>query len=450
MFTVRSIHRCLRVFPLIVALAPNARAAQPPAGPTVILNTTPPTQTGKTISVPSGANLQTALNSALPGDTIELAAGATFTGNFVLPKKSGSGWVWIRTSAYGSLPARGTRVTPSNANLMAKIVSTNTSPTITFDTSASFYRLSGLEITTTYAERSAENYGIIAMGTSAGGVVATSLAQLPTDVVFDRCYIHGTATGNVRRGIALNSARTAVVDSYLSDFHELATDTQAIAGWNGPGPFAIINNYIEAAGENVMFGGSDPSISNLVPSDIEIRNNLFSKKLSWKAGDPSYAGIGWAVKNLLELKNARRVLVNGNTFERIWAAGQGGFAIVLTPRNQDGRAPWSTVEDVTFTNNVVRQAAAGINILGTDNTYPSQRTNRVLIRNNLFYDIDGAAWGGGSSNLLQMRGGREQPLFPSQHRRPERSDRCGGRLAGQLRFRVCRQHRSPPGLRHLR
>ncbi|MET0154373.1 MAG: hypothetical protein ABW298_17420, partial [Candidatus Binatia bacterium] len=66
------------MFPLIVALAPHARAAQPPAGPTVILNTTPPTQTGKTISVPSGANLQAALNSALPGDTIELAAGATF------------------------------------------------------------------------------------------------------------------------------------------------------------------------------------------------------------------------------------------------------------------------------------------------------------------------------------------------------------------------------------
>ena len=99
------------------------------------------------------------------------------------------------------------------------------------------------------------------------------------------------------------------------------------------------------------------------------------------------------------------MLVNGNTFERIWAAGQGGFAIVLTPRNQDGSAPWSTVEDVTFTNNVVRQAAAGINILGTDNTYPSQRTSRVLILNNLFYDIDGAAWGGGSGNLLQVLSG---------------------------------------------
>ena len=45
-------------------------------------------------------------------------------------------------------------------------------------------------------------------------------------------------------------------------------------GWNGPGPFLIENNYLEAAGENVMFGGSDPSIANLVPSNITIRRNL--------------------------------------------------------------------------------------------------------------------------------------------------------------------------------
>ncbi len=411
MSTVCSIRRFLGVFPLLAALAPNARAATAPAGPAVILNTTPPTQAGQTISVASGGNLQAALNAAQPGDTIELAAGATFTGNFILPKKTGSGWVWIRTSAYGSLPPRGTRVTPGNANLMAKIVSPNISATITFDTSASFYRLSGLEITTTYAATSGENYGIIALGTSASGVVATSLGQLPTDIVIDRCYVHGTPSGNVRRGIALNSARTAVVDSYFSDFHELATDSQAIAGWNGPGPFAIVNNYLEAAAENVMFGGSDPSISNLVPSDIEIRNNVFSKKLSWKAGDPSYAGVGWAVKNLLELKNARRVLINGNTFERSWAAGQGGYAIVLTPRNQSGTAPWSTVEDITFTNNAVRQAAGGINILGTDDAYPSQRTSRVLIRNNLFYDIDGPAWGGGGGTLLQVIGGVKDLSF---------------------------------------
>jgi len=58
----------------------------------------------------------------------------------------------------------------------------------------------------------------------------------------------------------MNSRHTAVIDSHLSDFKEVGADSQAIAGWNSPGPFRIENNYLEAAGENVMFGGADPAI----------------------------------------------------------------------------------------------------------------------------------------------------------------------------------------------
>ena len=54
----------------------------------------------------------------------------------------------------------------------------------------------------------------------------------------------------------MNSARTAVVDSYLSDFHEVGADNQAVASWNGPGPFKIVNNYLEASSENILFGGA--------------------------------------------------------------------------------------------------------------------------------------------------------------------------------------------------
>jgi hypothetical protein len=35
--------------------------------------------------------------------------------------------------------------------------------------------------------------------------------------------------------------------------------------------------------------------------------------------------------------------------------GQAGFAVVITPANQDGRCPWAAVEDVRFTNNIVRR-----------------------------------------------------------------------------------------------
>ena len=45
----------------------------------------------------------------------------------------------------------------------------------------------------------------------------------------------------------------------------------------------IINNYFEGTGENILFGGADPRIDGLVPSDIEIRRNHFTKPTSWKS-----------------------------------------------------------------------------------------------------------------------------------------------------------------------
>ena len=92
------------------------------------------------------------------------------------------------------------------------------------------------------------------------GLNHTDVDAVPHHIIFDRCYLHGDPQKGTRRGIAMNSGSTAVIDSYLSDFKEAGADSQAIAGWNGPGPFKIANNFLEAAGENVLFGGADPSI----------------------------------------------------------------------------------------------------------------------------------------------------------------------------------------------
>jgi hypothetical protein len=242
------------------------------------------------------------------------------------------------------------------------------------------------------------------------GTGTQTSTQVPHHLIFDRVYVHGTSTHNVRRGFALNSASTAVIDSYISEMHELGVEAQAILGWNGPGPFKIVNNYLEGAGENVMFGGVDPSITNLVPSDIEFRGNHCFKPTRWRVGSADYAGKAWVVKNLFELKNARRVLVEGNVFENNWLQAQNGFAVLFTVRNQDGGAPWATVEDVTFIRNVVRHTGGAVNILARDNNHPSGRASRILMKDNLFADVDGARWGG-TGRLLQVLDGPVDLVF---------------------------------------
>jgi hypothetical protein len=354
--------------------------------PRVLLDSSMPVQSGGTIrNVEAGQDLQGVFNAAIPGDTIVLRAGAVFTGHFIIPTKAQNGkWLIVTTS--NGLPAPGSRVGPANAVNMPKIVTPDNAPPLVFVDGSNFTRLIGIEITlAASAVPDATSGGpYVSRLLELGSDQTTDASRLPTDIVVDRSYIHGLPTKNVRRCVMLNSRRTSIVDSYLSDAHEIGADSQAIAGWNGPGPYKIVNNHLEAAGENVMFGGSDPKIAGLIPSDIEFRRNLLFKPPAWKTSQ-------WSVKNLFELKNAQRVWIDGNTMDGIWPAGQQGFAVLLKSVNQDGSAPWSHTGDVTFTNNTIKNSFGGINLLGTDSSQPGVRMNRVLIRNNVF-TVTGDYW----------------------------------------------------------
>jgi hypothetical protein len=234
---------------------------------------------GQTIAVGAGGDFQAALNAAQPGDAITLQAGGTYTGNYTLPNKSGTGWIIIRTSAPdASLPAPGTRITPAYASALPKVVSPNSSPALAAAAGAHHFRLIGLEVTVAAGVTS--NTGIGGLVQLGEWQTQTTLAQVPHDMILDRVYIHGSRTVPLRRCVALNSASTAIIDSYISDAHHEVYDSQAIAGWNGPGPFKIVNNYLEGSGENLIFGGADAPIANLMPSDIEIRHNHFFKPLA--------------------------------------------------------------------------------------------------------------------------------------------------------------------------
>lgn len=333
-------------------------------------------------TVTAGQSIQPVVDVAQFGDIIELEAGAIFPNTVELPAKPGTGEIIIQ-STQPTPPGRITQFGP-----LPKIVSRGfNEPALQTRLGAHHYNLIGIG----YApvDRDAIVSDLIKLGDSS----QTSLQGIPHNLTLDRCFIHGFSDKDLKRGIALNSAETSILNSHISDIHGIGYDTQAICGWNGPGPYHIINNYLEGAGENVMFGGSDPAIPNLVPSDIEIRRNHFFKPLSWKVGHSTYAGKHWTVKNLLELKNARRVVIDGNIFEGNWTDGQAGWAILLKSQNQDGGCPWCVTEDVLFSNNIIKGSENGLNVSAYGSTHPSVQMKRLQVVNNL-WDVENAWYQG--------------------------------------------------------
>lgn len=354
--------------PLIgLLVSPVSLAASPPQAP-LTFDTTYVAPSGRTIQVGAGGDFQTALNSAQLGDTIILQAGATYRGTYTLPNKAaGDGWIYVISSNYSALPPPGTRVGPSDAVNMPLVLAGPASNALITVAGSNHFRFIGINFESTAGALS----NLITIGNH-----DTSPTTLPNNIIFDRCYVHGTPSAQNIRGIEMDGAYIAVIDSYVSDFQANGQDTQALWAYNTTGPLKIVDNYLEAAGENVLFGGADSLSSSLVPSDIQISENYFFKPLS-------LIGTSLDVKNLLEFKAAQRVLVSGNTFVNNPLQSQNGFALLVTPRNQDGSAPWSVTSDIAFSQNILMNVGSGITILGTDDEGQSLETKRILISNNI-------------------------------------------------------------------
>ena len=357
----------------------------------------------RVVRVPAGGDLQAALNAARPGDEIRLAAGATYTGNFVIPGTTAcsvSEWITVRSDVSDAqLPVSGVRMTPAAATGLAKIVTNNGTAALRTNGPTCGWRLFGLEIVSTN-DPTVLNYGILKLGDGGSvgaGEVQTSLSKVPQDFILDRLYVHGTTTANVVRCVVLNSGRTAVLNSWISECHAKGFDSQAIEGWNGPGPYLIENNFLSGAGENVMFGGADPGIFGLSPSDITIRGNHVWKDPTWKGK--------WTIKNLFELKNARRVLIENNVFENNWADAQQGMAIVIkSAQDACGTCTWEGTTDVTFRYNIVRNSPRGFNVQAVNCVGAAcvdVHVQRVRAENNLFENI-GTFNGTGTDGFLTL------------------------------------------------
>jgi hypothetical protein len=304
--------------------------------------------------VQQGADLQEVLSRAEPGDEIVLQSGARFVGTFWLPTKTPGPAITVRSEA--SLPER--RLTPADASLLPTIASDSPLPALDA-TGAANWKLDGIRFESTT--------------TGEGEII---VLQDANNITLDRLLIVAGDNGQ-KRAIRGNGRQIILSRSHIANIWRVGQDSQAFCAWDGAGPYTIIDNYLEAASENIMFGGAASASPDRVPADILVVGNHLTKRLEWRGTDKG-------VKNLLELKQAKRAVIRNNLMEGVWPDAQTGYAILLTVRNDDGNSPWAVVEDVLFEANIVREAYAGVNVLGYDLGSPSGQTTRVTFRDNAF------------------------------------------------------------------
>jgi hypothetical protein len=349
-------------------------AALPTSGMETDMANTPASGTSATVAAGSCSAIQTALNNASCGQTVIVpalngSAQNTQTCNITLPAHScdAGHWIWLVSDqlSNSNFPAEHTRATPcainhaamsgypgypciTAATLMPQIQCANSGnqACITAAAGANYYRIIGFDIlqSNTFSN---DGNGLVDL---TGGA---------DHIIIDRSMLHGQAVSctlsgsnyscsskDLKNGVQLqNSTNVAVINSWLYDIacpEGTCTDSHAFGGGNGTSAshtYKIYNNLISAAGENFFQGGggSVGSTAIVTPTDFEIRNNQFFKPVSY-ALCTGCNGEHVEFKNLFEIKNGQRLLIEGNEFENDWMGwqtDQSGYALVIGARNQN-------------------------------------------------------------------------------------------------------------------
>ncbi len=435
--------------PATSGLPPLPASAVLPAPPQSCTVPVYPAPSGAPILVTTAEGLQGALIGAQCGQWIQVQAGVTFQGAFVIPGLAcpASNPVLVENSdiramvtctATSSYPCSASTVgqtlpvfpqwtAPSQSlagtSYVPTLESTNSSASLFISDGVANWYIAGIEVT--LAPSAKWVYPIVGMGED-----TSTIAALPQNITFDRVLVHPapcladslTAPCNyVSRGIDLNAVNGTVMYSNIWAIVSTGQDTQAVLVNNSTGPGLVLGNYLEATGENLIFNtectfptttGNAPNgapwgsqgfttgdigiPSCPAPSDYTVRLNHFHKSLAWQtlpAGCNAAQFQCYDVKNHFEVKHGQRILVDSNVFDTTYSSGQAEFFI-----SNCFAAGIYVCQDLTLTSNLIEHGPNIGSVSG--NGWPVSggtaitTGTRTLVRNNVSLDINGIAYGG--------------------------------------------------------
>ena len=158
------------------------------------------------------------------------------------------------------------------------------------------------------------------------------------------------------RLLALHARKVDVLNSFFEGGRSGGSDAQAIAGWNGKGPYLIHNNYIDGTTENICSVELHPSWTIAVQG-AEIRYNYlphpeerwrvvkWSPRLKVLAGRVVQATgsstsihrhhirFHWRLRSLRGLRPRAQTVTDGDIVWKCWTENGSGCAA--------GNNPWT-------------------------------------------------------------------------------------------------------------
>lgn len=221
--------------------------------------------------------------------------------------------------------------------------------------------------------------------------------------IFDRAVIRAGDAGGIK-GIYLAAPDFTIRKGHVGNCWYKGQESQAITVPRDAHRGLVDDCYLEASGENFLIGGDDIRGEERMVHDFALVDCHLFKPLAWKGTA--------TVKNLFELKAATKVSVTRCTFENNWVDAQAGLAMVLTIRNQYGRDPYATLQDISFDDCTLKGSPGGLSILGRDDirdaagspVRASVRMARVAFRNFKMLDMQGG-------RAIQITGGPKDLTF---------------------------------------
>lgn len=308
-------------------------------------------------------------------------------------------WLIIATDDIDNLCAEGTRVQEGDTSLV-KVTNNCQAYTFEIGERVTKVRFVGIDFSSDQTASNA-NAGVILCGQYyTGSIDLDSDADHATDIIFDRCYIHGPTGSetNWNKGqyygiVFVGGTRIALIESCVDHIRTFNAGTQqnyCVYCQSLTKQLTIWNNRISCKGWPIFFGGAEnPNYEENI-RDVDIRYNLLDLDPYFDSTQGEYNGYsdGGKFAEVIEIKHAERMLIEKNRFSHLVVDPRTDlhpYGVILKCANQDGNMTWVFTRDITVRWNDLRGMNAGWAIgPASDVDKETADYGWVKLENNLF------------------------------------------------------------------